>query len=61
MTQEYKLWAIQTVMATVAFCVMCFGLYSCQMEESKLRAKCIEAKGTWMGQGQSGQGGCIIK
>ena len=27
--------------------IICFAIYSCEADERRLKAKCIEAKGTW--------------
>jgi hypothetical protein len=61
MNEEYRFWTGFTFMATVAFCTACFFINSCQVEENKLKAKCIEAKGMWQVNSGAGQGGCVVR
>lgn len=60
MNKQSSSWSWPGLFLTIAFCTVAYFLHSCQLEENKLRAKCIEAKGTWVGQ-QSNGGGCVIK
>lgn len=46
------------ICATLCLIFLCLTGYSCQVETNKLRAKCIEARGTWAG---GDNGNCIVK
>lgn len=61
MNKNHTLEITQVISLTIVFGMLCFGIYSCQVEENKLRAKCIEARGTWVGSQHGGTGGCVIK
>lgn len=58
MEPDYE-FRILVIFATLVLIVICFTGYSCQVEENKLRAKCIEARGSWTGN--SSNGTCIVK